>query len=124
MRYAKGTVAVSSSRDIPLLLQVRNSRFIPHQQLFEVMQLAASEYSRGSFNWRVQRLLESNYISICDGHFGYGATVYRITRPGLLQLEKHGHFAPLLNSPPHHLPPIPKGSHPLELTPVPILFPP
>ncbi len=115
MRYAKGTLAVSSSRDIPLLLQVRNSRFITHQQLFEVMQLAASEYSRGSFNWRIQRLLESNYISICDGHFGYGATVYRITRPGLLQLEKHGHFAAVLNSGTRHLPHISQGYHALEL---------
>jgi hypothetical protein len=115
MRYAKGTLAVSSSRDIPLLLQVRNSRFVTHQQLFEVMQLAASEYSRGSFNWRIQRLLESNYISICDGNFGYGATVYRITRPGLLQLEKHGHFAAVLNSGTQHLPHLSQAHHALEL---------
>src|SRR5260370_11208506 len=115
MRYAKGTLAISSSRDIPLLLQVRNSRFVTHQQLFEVMQLAASEYSRGSFNWRIQRLLESNYISICDGNFGYGATVYRITRPGLLQLEKHGHFAAVLNSGTQHLPHLSQAHHALEL---------
>src|SRR5260370_9011982 len=104
MRYAKGTLAISSSRDIPLLLQVRNSRFVTHQQLFEVMQLPASEYSRGSFNWRIQRLLASNYLSICHGNFAYGATVYRITRPGLLPLERHAHFAPELNSGPPHIP--------------------
>lgn len=115
MRYAKGTLAVSSSRDIPLLLQVRNSRFITHQQLFELMQLGASEYSRGSFNWRIQRLLESNYISICDGDFGYTATVYRIARPGLIQLEKHGHFAAVLNSGTAHLPLLSQAHHALEL---------
>jgi hypothetical protein len=94
---------------------VRNSRFITHQQLFAIMQLAAVEYSRRSFNWRIQRLLESTYISRCDGNFGYGAAVYRITRNGLLQLEKHGHFAAVLNSRTQHLPHVSQGHHALEL---------
>jgi hypothetical protein len=115
MRYAKGTVALSSKHDIPLLLQVRNSRFITHQQLFESMQLAAIEYSRRSFNWRMQRLLESNFISACEGNFACGAVVYRITRHGLLQLEKYGHFAAVLNSRTQHLPHISQGHHALEL---------
>ena len=37
MRYAKGTHSISASRDIPLLMQVRNSKFITHQQLFSFM---------------------------------------------------------------------------------------
>ncbi len=115
MRYAKGTVALSPKQDIPLLLQVRNSRFITHQQLFAVMQLAAVEYSRRSFNWRIQRLVGSNYLSICEGNFGYGAAVYRITRHGLLQLEKYGYFAAVLNSRTQHLPHVSQGHHALEL---------
>jgi len=115
MRYAKGTLALSSKHDIPLLLQVRNSRFVTHHQLFESMQLAAIEYSRRSFNWRIRRLLESNFMSICEGNFGYGAAVYRITRHGLLQLEKHGHFAAVLNSRTQHLPHVSQGHHALEL---------
>ena len=38
MRYAKNSLVINPERDIPLLLQVRNSRFISHQQLFEFMQ--------------------------------------------------------------------------------------
>ncbi len=115
MRYAKDTIAVSECRDIPVLLQVRNSRFITHQQLFELMQLAASESSRRSFNWRIQRLLDSNYITVCNGNFGYGAQVYRITRQGLVQLERHGHFASVLNSATQHLPHLSQAHHALEL---------
>ena len=33
MRYAKGGLVISAERDIPLLLQVRNSRFVSHAQL-------------------------------------------------------------------------------------------
>ncbi len=37
MRYAKGSLVISEERDIPLLRQVRNSRFVSHDQLFEFM---------------------------------------------------------------------------------------
>ncbi len=37
MRYAKGGLVINAERDIPLLLQVRNSRFVSHAQLFEFM---------------------------------------------------------------------------------------
>jgi hypothetical protein len=115
MRYAKDTIAVSEDRDIPVLLQARNSRFITHHQLFELMRLAGSESSRRSFNWRIQRLVDSNYISVCDGNFGYGSQVYRITRQGLMQLERHGHFAAVLNSATLHLPHLSHIHHALEL---------
>jgi len=38
MRYAKNSLVVSPERDIPLLHQVRNSRFVSHNQLFQFMQ--------------------------------------------------------------------------------------
>ena len=41
MRYAKGSFVITAERDIPLLRQVRNSRFIGHQQLFELLQYDA-----------------------------------------------------------------------------------
>ncbi len=115
MRYAKGTRSVSASRDIPLLLHVRNCRFIAHQQLFELLQLAGVEYSRESFNWRVKRLAAANYLSVCPGDFGNGASVYRITRAGLVQLENHGRFATVLNSRTQHLPHPSQIHHALEL---------
>ena len=40
MRYAKGGLVINAERDIPLLRQVRNSRFVSHAQLFEFMKLA------------------------------------------------------------------------------------
>ena len=115
MRYAKGTVAVSLARDIPLLVQVRNSKFITHQQLFELMQAGRYECSRPSFNWRLKRLVLSNYVSICEGHFGTGVVVYRITKDGLLQLENHGQFVVILNSATLHLPHLSQVHHALEL---------
>jgi hypothetical protein len=115
MRYAKGTLSVSASRDIPLLLQVRNSKFITHDQLFEFVQSASFERSRNSFNWRVKRLLGSHYISGCNGNFGRGTAVYRITADGLNQIEDHGHFAAALNSKTLHLPHASQIHHALEL---------
>lgn len=115
MRYARGTISVSLNRDIPLLALVRNSKFITHQQLFELMQSGRYEYSRHSFNWRMKRLVDSKYVSICEGNFGGGAVVYRITADGLLQLETHGQFAAVLNSRTLHLPDPSQVQHALEL---------
>lgn len=42
MRYAKGSLVINPERDIPLLRQVRNSKFVSHHQLFELMKLGAS----------------------------------------------------------------------------------
>lgn len=61
MRYAKGGLVINPERDIPLLRQVRNSRFVSHNQLFELMKFGGSDRSRDSFNWRVRRLLKSGH---------------------------------------------------------------
>lgn len=114
MRYAKGTHSISVNRDIPLLLQVRNSKFVTHPQLFDFMR-PLSESSRRSFNWRVRRLLEARYISVCDGVSGRGNLVYQVTRQGLLELESHGHFAAVLNSRIQHLPHPSHARHALGL---------
>ena len=46
MRYAKGGLVINPERDIPLLRQVRNSRFVSHNQLFELMKFGGSDRSR------------------------------------------------------------------------------
>jgi len=115
MRFARGSVSVSETRDIPLLLHVRNAKFISHDQLFHILQMAALEYSRESFNWRVKRLSSGHYLSACEGDFGNGTVVYRITRRGLTQLESNGHFAAVLNSKTQHLPHPSQVHHALEL---------
>ncbi len=115
MRYPKGTVLVKADRDIPLLLHVRNAKFISHQQLFELMRFSAMEYSRDSFTWRVRRLVADRYLERFQGEFGYGSAVYRITRRGLIQLESHSQFATVLNSKTLHLPHPSHAPHALEL---------
>ena len=103
MRYAKGGLVINPQRDIPLLRQVRNSRFVSHTQLFELMRFGGSDRSRDSFNWRVRRLIKSGHIGICSGVFCAGSAVYRITREGLILLEHHGQFTNVLHSNTQHL---------------------
>ena len=115
MRYAKDSFVVNPERDIPLLRQVRNSKFVSHAQLFEHLHLSGFERSRKSFNWRIKRLIDSGHIAICAGIFGAGSAVYRITRDGLTLLEYHGQFTAVLHSNTQHLPNTSQVFHALEL---------
>jgi hypothetical protein len=116
MRYAKNSLVINPERDIPLLLQVRNSRFISHQQLFELMQYHHGiEHSRSSFNWRTSRLVDSGHLSICECRAGTGSPVYRITKDGLALLEHSGQFTTVLHSRTEHLPHASQIFHALEL---------
>ena len=115
MRYAKNSLVINPERDIPLLRQVRNSRFVSHNQLFEFMQYGGVDHCRSSFNWRTRRLVGSGHLSICQGVFGAGSAVYRITREGLILLEHHGQFTAVLHSNTEHLPHPSQVLHSLEL---------
>ena len=108
MRYAKGGLVINPERDIPLLRQVRNSRFVSHNQLFELMKFGGSDRSRDSFNWRVRRLVNSGHISICGGIFCAGSAVYRITKEGIALLEHHGQFTAVLHSNTEHFHTLPR----------------
>jgi hypothetical protein len=100
MRYAKGSLVINPERDIPLLRQVRNSKFVSHHQLFELMKLAGFDHSRNSFNWRVKRLLDSGHIGICQGVYGAGSA---------------GQFTVVLQSNTQHLPHLSQVFNSLEL---------
>lgn len=115
MGYLKGTTHVSNSRDIPILTLIRDSKFITHGQLYELMKSTSLEYSRESFTWRMRRLTSGGFVSRCEGNFGQGEIIYRVTRRGLIQLESHGKFAAVLNSQTGHLPPPSQIYHALEL---------
>ena len=115
MRYAKGSLVINPERDIPLLRQVRNSKFVSHQQLFELMKLGGFDHSRNSFNWRLKRLLNSGNIGICPSVHGAGSAVYRITKDGITLLEHHGQFTAVLHSNTEHLPHLSQVFHSLEL---------
>ena len=115
MRYLKNSIVIQAERDVPLVRQVRNSKFISHNQLFELMRFAGSESSRDSFGWRVRRLLKAGFLSTCAGALGAEGTVYRVTREGVALLEHHGHFTTVLHSNTKHLPPTAQVLHSLEL---------
>lgn len=115
MRYAKNSLVINPERDIPLLRQVRNSRFVSHNQLFEFMQFGGLDHCRSSFNWRTRRLVKSGHLSVCEGVFGAGSGVYRITKEGLILLEHHGQFTTVLHSNSAHLPHPSQVLHSLEL---------
>jgi hypothetical protein len=115
MRYAKGSLVINPERDVPLLRQVRNSKFVSHHQLFELMKLGGFDHSRNSFNWRVKRLLDSVHIAICQGVYGAGSAIYRITKDGITLLEHHGQFTTVLHSNTEHLPHPSQVFHSLEL---------
>src|ERR1700728_4967482 len=115
MRYAKGGLVINPERYIPLLRQVRNSRFVSHNQLFELMKFGGSDRSRDSFNWRVRRLGKSGHISICGGVFCAGSAVYQITKEGIALLEHHGQVNTVLQSNSEHLTHSSQVFHALEL---------
>jgi hypothetical protein len=115
MRYVKDSVIIQTDRDIPLLRQVRNSKFASHEQLFELMTLGGYECSGDSFGWRVRRLVKAGFLSICVGAFGSKSVVYRITYDGIALLEHHGQFTTVLHSKTKHLPHTSQVFHSLEL---------
>jgi hypothetical protein len=94
---------------------VRNSRFIAHQQLLELLQYDAAASCRSTFNWRVQRLLGTRHIRRVEGECWRGSPVYTITQSGLLELESHGEYAVGLHSRTRRMPDRLQMFHSLEL---------
>ncbi len=97
MRYRKGSIAISGEFDIPLLLLIRNSGYITHQQLIALSghDHSASKYS--TFLWRIGRLLAGGFVTVLDRRIE-GHKVYSITHTGLIELESFGHSLASLNS--------------------------
>ena len=62
MRYWKGSITLSSTRDYPLLRHVLESGFITHNQLFELLKLDYCVSSRNAFNNRVLRLVKHGLL--------------------------------------------------------------
>lgn len=115
MRYIKGSFVITTDGDIPLLRQVRNSRFVSHQQLFELLQYDGLVSSRGTFNWRIQRLLKTRHIERLEAISWQGSPIYSITQNGLVELESQGEFAIALHSRTRQMPDRTQVFHALEL---------
>jgi len=62
MRYRKGSIALSMTRDHPILRQTLDAGFISHSQLFEFLKLDYCVSSRNEFNNRVLRLVRHRML--------------------------------------------------------------
>ena len=62
MRYRKGSISVNDSRDIPMLLLIRDSRAISLEQLYAILPLLKIEANRNTAYWRIRRLEENGYV--------------------------------------------------------------
>lgn len=88
MRYHKGTIAISRSRDLPMLRQIHYSAVVSHSQLFQFMLAGHYEQNLESFNWRVRRLVEHGLVR---RQFVAGSeSLYTVTNTGVTCLEMHG----------------------------------
>jgi hypothetical protein len=97
MRYRKGSIVISDSHDVPLLLLVRNAGYVKHEQL---LLLAGYEKSRSSltrFLWRIRRLVSGGFVALHSERVE-GDRVYSISRKGLEKLEAYGHSLYSLHS--------------------------
>ena len=72
MRYWKGSIALSSTRDYPLLRHVLQSGFVTHNQLFELLKLDYCVSSRKAFNNRVLRLVKHGLLNRRERSYRHG----------------------------------------------------
>jgi hypothetical protein len=90
MRYLKGSIAISETFDLPLLLHVRNARYISLRQLRILLQYGDTDLARKRLAWRLDRLARSEYIQILEQR-SRGEKIYAIAHKGLIYLEMMGY---------------------------------
>jgi hypothetical protein len=105
----------SRERDLPLLLQVRNSTFVSNEQLYRFSIDNRLERNRRCFSWRLQRFLAGGLIRTLPEVRPYGGLVYAITRFGLATLESYGEGLISISSESRALPNCLQAPHFLEL---------
>jgi hypothetical protein len=92
MRYWKGSIALSSTRDLPLLRQVLHSGFITHNQLFELLRLDYCVSSHNAFSNRVLRLVKHGLLIRHAAPFINREAVYSISETGASELVSKGEY--------------------------------
>src|ERR1700691_2466557 len=90
MRYLKGSIAISETFDLPLLLHVRNARYISQRQLSILLQYGDTDLAWNRLAWRLDRLARSQYIRILEQP-AHGQKIYSIAHKGLIYLEMMGY---------------------------------
>jgi len=92
MRYPKGSLQLSQSRDLPMLRQVLHSEFVTHTQLFEFMRLNHYEQSRKSFDWRLRRLVDGELVRRETALTTRGDFVYSVAGSAATLLQGMGEY--------------------------------
>src|ERR1700757_4385219 len=90
MRYWKGSIALSSTRDYPLLQHVLQSGFVTHNQLFELLKLDYCVSSRNAFNNRVLRLVKHGLLIRRERLVANRDIVYSLSRLAASALGVNG----------------------------------
>jgi len=90
MRYWKGSIALSTTRDYPLLRQVLHSGFVTHRQLFEFMRLDYCASSRNAFSNRVLRLVKHGLLIRHQLPFINREAVYSVSEAGASEMAGKG----------------------------------
>jgi hypothetical protein len=90
MRYKKGSIALSESFDLPLLLHVRNTRCVALDQLRSLLNYGSTSLARRRMAWRIDRLVHAQYLNILEQRVR-GDKICTITPKGLEYLEMCGH---------------------------------
>ncbi len=90
MRYWKGSIALSSTRDYPILRHVLQSGFITHNQLFELAKLDYCVSSRKAFNNRALRLVKHGLLDRRERLSASREVVYSLSAPADVVLGLNG----------------------------------
>ena len=90
MRYWKGSITLSSTRDYPLLRHVLQSGFVTHNQLYEFLKLDYCVSSRHAFNNRVLRLVKHGMLNRRQRIAASREVVYSLSSSAELALHING----------------------------------
>lgn len=94
MRYWKGSIALSTTRDYPLLRQVLHSGLVTHSQLLEFMRLDYCVSSRNAFSNRVLRLVKHGLLIRHELPFANREVVYSVSEAGASEMAGKGDCYP------------------------------
>lgn len=92
MRYRKGSIALSTTRDYPVLRQAVDSVFISHSQLFEFLKLDYCASSRNAFNNRVLRLVKHGLLVRHHLPSAHHESIYSLSSAGAQRLLSVGEY--------------------------------
>ena len=94
MRYRRGTISLSESRDYPLLRRVLHCGFVTSAQLYEFLKLDYCTSSRNAFDNRLRQLLAHELLVRHEIRSMNRGVVYSISRAGISEMIGKGGTTP------------------------------